>query len=283
MSEKGISDTFESFADDSGTHAGADRCVCAGYLAHAEEWKMFEVQWRKILDRVDVDAFHSEEFYRRGPKYRAWSEKHRENFISDLFRVISGRDLSLFGTAIDVPLFLSLSEHERRYLTDGVYNSRKKKWVRSGSPNRPFYMPFNSCINILGHAVPEGKVLSMTISCQGDYEPWMREIYRRVRSTEGLPFRQKLAEDISFRSYKSVMALQAADLAAYHFYQYSLLRDSRAPGSPHFQRLVERLQDKRHLRLFNRHGLELVLEGMSNSNVLRPLRTSFLEGSTNLG
>jgi len=264
---------FKSYMDESGIHDGAPICVVAGYIGGVAEWEQFELDWKAALDEYNVCQFHSKEFYgSRDPKYSDWTHDKRDAFLNRLFDAISQRDVCLAGAAVDVPLFHSMNEHERRYVTGGIYKGR---WVKPGAPSKPYFLPFQHCINIGGHRTPPGETLHPVMSEQRQYQMNALDLYRRTRELP-LPFKDRLAERMVFRSPKSVVELQAADLAAYHTYQYAKLRQEGglAGVTGGYMRLLERMCDKHDVVLFNREGLALLLDGMTGT--LAKLRTSFL-------
>ncbi len=51
--------TFTAYFDESGTHAGADVSVIAGFVGDARQWRNFEKRVSKLFARFRVDVFHN--------------------------------------------------------------------------------------------------------------------------------------------------------------------------------------------------------------------------------
>jgi hypothetical protein len=62
--------------------------VVAGYLAHADEWRALEADWKLLLDQKGLGCFDMTEFAGMTGPYAAWAATEREEFIQSLLSTI---------------------------------------------------------------------------------------------------------------------------------------------------------------------------------------------------
>ena len=144
-----------------------------------------------------------------------------------------------------------------------------------GKPKAPYFLAFHYCIKVAGGLVPEGETLLPVFAEHPDYKIKAHELYPVIRNDPRLTYSGRLAEELTISSPRTVAMLQAADLAAYGFYQFSSLDDPTAPGEWYFQRLVEKLCHTRDTGLFNK-GAGLV-DDMSKRPQIAHLRTTHIQ------
>jgi hypothetical protein len=218
------------------------------------------------LDNFEVPYFHALEFYGDDKKkfYVGWKEGERRAFIDALFDCLKDRDVSLFGTAIDVDVFKSLTEDERRYLTGGQHNGMK--WIKHGAPTKPYFVPFQLVLINSATSITPGDVLYPVMSRQEQYKIHALELYEIIlESDPPLKCRNRLAEDMVFSNPKTVAELQVADLGTYWLGKILRYRAktgiknlSNFPNRWEALRLLERVhQPKDTLKLLDFQGLML--------------------------
>src|SRR6476659_10008779 len=217
--------TFRSYTDESGSHNGARFCVIAGYVGRIDAWKGFERDWREVLDKYQIRWFHAKEFLPSGRReFRpvlGWSDDKKRRILDELINVINARPVCLVASAVDTELFWRLTLDERRQFTGGRYDNRRRTWVEQGKPNAPYFLAFHHCIKVAGGLVPEGETLLPVFAEHPDYKIKAYELYPAIRNDPRLPYSGRLAEELAISSPRTVAMLQAADLAAYGFYQFS--------------------------------------------------------------
>ena len=259
--------------DESGIHDDARVCVVAGYVGPIEEWAGFRQDWNGTLDKYKVKrecGFHARLFFRRHlsgkpqhEHYRHLSAEDAENFLGALVGAITGSNLRLIGSAVDVPLFRSLTEDERRYLTGGLHNGRK--WTRQGAPTKPYYLPFSHGVIRAGSRTPKSQKVRIVMSRQAQYEMNALELYdlmlahRKPRLKVG----NRLARKMQFSGPVEVVELQAADLICWALHNAAtqgLVSGKRISPTPLLRKLLVNLKDKRDLQFFNFEGIMLVLQ-----------------------
>jgi hypothetical protein len=271
---------FRSYIDESGIHDGSKFCMIGGYVGRAEEWAIFEKDWQGVLDKYRVCWFHAKEFFSRAhPTYHralGWTDTRKDEFLNELIDAINARDVFLMASAVDVHLFFKLTMDERRQFTGGHYNHERKKWGEQGKPNAPYFLPFHHCLQIAAYKVPEGELLYPVVAEHNDYKIKVAELYPLIRNNEGISYSSRLAPELLIASPRSNVMLQAADLAAYSFYKFAQLNKPKAKGERYFRRLTEKLTEPLSTGLFDKRGLNLLLNDMSERPTISHLRTTFL-------
>jgi hypothetical protein len=267
---------YKSYLDETGIKSDDPFCIIAGYVGDVREWQKVDDDWKFVLADFGVPYFHALAFYRREDKCANWKASKRVAYINALFDCIRDHEVWLVTSAVEVPIFLSLTEDERRIVTGGEHNGLK--WKSMGAPNTPYFVPFQECILQASTHVPRGEVLYPIMSKQDQYEMKALELYDMILNTNPpLKCRPKLAEEMLFSNPKAARPLQAADLAAYWSgkvmrYLARNGKDSwdRFPHRVELRRLFERVRDYRQLKLFNFEGLMLSLQFVN-----RHIKTSF--------
>jgi|SRR5713101_4967992 len=269
---------LKAYLDETGIITNDPYCVIAGYVGEVGEWAKVESKWKFVLEEFKVPYFHALEFYKHDKKkfYVNWSESKRSAFIKFLFDCLRDHQVWLLSSAVDVQIFLSLTEDERRFVTGGIHNGMK--WSTMGAPTKSYFVPFHEIILQAASHVPDGDKVWMVMSRQDQYEMKALEIYDMMLASDPpLRCRSRLGDDMVFSDPKLVCQLQAADLAAWWSgkamryrakAQTDDLKEFR--NRVELKRVLERMRSWADLKLFNFQGLMLLLQGTS-----RYLRSSF--------
>jgi hypothetical protein len=264
---------FTTYLDESGIdRAGA--CAVAGFLGGIPAQSNLGRKWKKILAHYHVSGpFHSHEFYAPPNKiklsttnpYRGWSNKRRRRFISDLLQVIEDQNIVLMGCGVDSIAFHNRTEDERRAMTGGVFNAMRKTWAHQGKPSAPYFLALRATIEFAGARTvlaEESNPLAMFVmSEQNEYERGAMQMYRNLLDMNPpLPYRKVLGEPMTFATHKRLPQLQAADLAAYHIYQYSCERrvDRYAEPGRVLKRLLKCKASPEDVRFVTAESLERI-------------------------
>jgi hypothetical protein len=264
--------------DETGLQRHDPYCVIAGYVGDVREWDTVERKWKFVLEDFKVAYFHSLEFYGNDEKklYVGWKPSKRLAFQNALIDCLRDSKVWLISSAVDVQVFMSLTEDERRYLTGGLHNGFK--WKKQGAPNKPYFVPFHETVIQAASHTPVGEKVLPIMSWQEQYEPKALELYRMMLDSDPpMQCRPKLGEDMAYSDHKSVRPLQAADLAAY--WSGKAMRHMAKMGTRNLKtfrhrvemkRLFERMKSWNDLKLFNFQGLMMLMQ-VSN----RFIKTSF--------
>jgi hypothetical protein len=90
-----------AYFDESGTHKGSRALSVAGFLARADEWGAFTVEWEDALAEWGLPFFHMVDFENRRKGYD-WPEEVRRARISRLLAIIDRHVLGSVGIGISL-------------------------------------------------------------------------------------------------------------------------------------------------------------------------------------
>lgn len=238
---------LDAYFDESGIHAGASVVIVAGYYASPESWKQFESAWQSVLDSERIDEFHAKFFFGGSKGYRAWRRDRREEFLNGLLDAVSGSGIRPVGAALVVSDWKRLEPDHRRFMTGGKYSPRKSKFLTSGAPNKPYFVPFQDCIARIATLCEEEEKAHYFFSLNKQFCGYALDVFELIK-THPMPFEKHLG-GISFYTPKEAVHLQAADLLCYLLQEFLPIRlkDSTAPMPSTLQRAI---QNKRSIRDF---------------------------------
>jgi hypothetical protein len=218
-------------------------------------------------------VFHAEEWLDR---------RDAPKILDPLLSAVEISDVRPITAAVDVVAFNSYTEDERRYLTGALWGGKRLKWVlTSGSPNRPFFVPFTWVVGeSLGCVRKHGERLHYCFDRNETLYGYMRDLYTAWRDYEG-PAR--VDNDLGRRmggidkgSREDHSALQAADLLAYVSYHLALHEWRNTTVSVGVAHCINR---------FGRFPRRPLLKPIDKSVLdewLRPLPTAVRDGSARL-
>jgi hypothetical protein len=87
--------------------------VC-GYVASGAQWEAFELEWRRYLDRYDIQDFHLTDYCACARQYKKWKGKEfdpiRSKFMEDASEVIRKFARYGFVSAVSDSVFESINE-----------------------------------------------------------------------------------------------------------------------------------------------------------------------------
>lgn len=205
------------YFDDSGSDAGSQWYVLAGFLATVEEWKMVATSWAGILDREGLPYFKmSQAMALDGPFRHGWSAALRNKLILELVDVVAPIN------PWRVECFVN-----RRLFDDYV-----KGILQSAIFQDPYFMLFYQIVlSVCANAEricwnpdcdfifdEQGKLGDITIAKWEWVKQNIDDIQSRFRVSQHLGSRPIPRNDITFRP------LQAADMFAW------LVRDCMTLG-----------------------------------------------------
>ncbi|HVZ61540.1 MAG TPA: DUF3800 domain-containing protein [Terriglobales bacterium] len=222
---------FEAYFDESGIHKGAAVCVVAGFYGSHSSWRAMESQWSKVLSNEDVEEFHAKEFWgrhsgKRIGQYAGWDEERAERFLSRLVRVIERNRIFPCAHAVAVDDWLALDLADRRHLTGG--RLRNRRWVRSGSPEKSYYIPFQ--FSLVDSLQTVQQLTHYAFDIDKDFSRHALHLYQELKAASDFPHRHFMGNCL-FPSSKDTPGLQAADLFAYLTYKHyvAFVRDKKPP------------------------------------------------------
>jgi hypothetical protein len=75
---------FTAYFDEADTHGPAPTVILAGFLAHAYQWRRFELKLGHLQERYGFKIFHAKDFKAKAGEFRGWSDEKCEHLVSDL-------------------------------------------------------------------------------------------------------------------------------------------------------------------------------------------------------
>lgn len=253
----------EIYLDESGIHR-APCCLVAGLIADTQVWRPFENRWRSHLNEFGVTAFHAHKFFgredgKRFAPYEGWSANKAEAFLAPLIELLvtgSHEGIKPYVLGVEREAFFRLNIEERRFLTGALW--MRRKWVLTGAPNEPYYVPLTKVISVSLTEAHER--VDFIHDEQNKYAETVRRLIEKARSLIDPRIRPRVGA-ITFGTKEMFVPLQAVDLIAYAAFQRA---DRATRGSDEYlsktmmsHRSVARLREIKGLeiRIYQYEGL----------------------------
>jgi len=218
---------FKAYVDESGIHAGSTVCIVAGFVATLDCCRHLEAEWKRLLHRRSVAYFHAKEFAATGGVFRGWDDSRKHRFISDAYLTINTAMAltpgTVIGAAIPTSDFFAMTIDQRRWFTGGTVRANGK-WRESGSPKKPYFLPFQQCV-MDAFLAADGKHIHFIFDQQKDFESTAKKLFGVIKSQH--PDLGGRFGDIVYSSKLRAVPLQIADFIAYESYQFLV---GRRPG-----------------------------------------------------
>lgn len=92
---------LQAYLDESGTHDGSLITTVGGGIANKSSWDSIDRQWRSVLRKYSVPAFHSSDFNTFHGAFSTWNESTRKEFTERLLNVLwRERSLRQIGVSV---------------------------------------------------------------------------------------------------------------------------------------------------------------------------------------
>jgi hypothetical protein len=208
---------LEAYFDESGIHDGAAICVIAGYFGYAAHWKAQEIKWRNVLDSYH---FPLKDFHARAMV----GSRQYQPMLEELALSLSKSSIYPVFAGIIVDDFNSFSEKQRRFMTGAPLDEKSGKLKASGSPNKPYFVPFQFALKSVTDHTQTGRKASFFFGLATPMAGYANEIFKQIKTQQSWPesawkSKRRLG-DPAFPLAKETPQLQAADLLAYLTYLY---------------------------------------------------------------
>ena len=217
-------------------------CVIAGYFGGPGQMKRLEKSWKKTLAnfRFPMEDFHAKDLIK---------VRDRHPMLKALARVV-GEQKKIYPVtwAIVVDDFNAFSLVQRRFMT-GATLSPSGKLIRTGCPNKPYFVPFQNIIKVVTDAAPVGGKAHFSFGLNTQFAEYAVALFKQIVDNpppQDSPIstwksRNRLGTPL-FPQASETAPLQAADLLVH--INYRLLDDWRSTGklgqSPaHIYELIE--------------------------------------------
>lgn len=92
---------FRAYFDESGTDEDSLILVVGGAVGEISSWQSISGDWKGVLSRYDLEAFHSSEYNTGHGEFTGWEDKRRHGLINDLLVVIESHNLRAIAYVMD--------------------------------------------------------------------------------------------------------------------------------------------------------------------------------------
>lgn len=252
-----------AYADESGMHENPLFFVLGGYIASPRQWDFFCKDWQKVLNSFSVHAFHAKDFFQlkarqMHKRYNKWSEDQNRLFISELSKAVNSHKLYPIGCAIDVKAFNSFTIGERRYLTGGNWDAKKRRFTTSGKPSVSYLAAFHYYVRAVLDRTPDKAKLHLVFDYQNVMKSKARQTFNEMAALPSLMQGHEKLDSINYFYSSDKPQLQAADLFTYVTYRYAV---DGIPNDYSLGIAMKRLlKDRRSVGLMNTEGIEAFLQ-----------------------
>ena len=234
---------LEAYFDESGIQNNgkpAPICIIAGYCGGQLDWRRFENRWKRILESVGIEEFHSNRFWgrdkdgKRVKPFENWNDQQAEALLDRLINVIVQYGPYPIAHGIAVADWNALDITDRRYLSGG--NPRKEG---SGSPNKPYFLPFQHCLIDAKNMCRPQDTVHYFVGLDRTFFGYAKDFFKRIKDFPLLRNRQAMG-GFGASPAKDTPGIQAADLLAYRLFQSNLgvLKAGKAYDDPILGRIL---------------------------------------------
>ncbi len=191
---------YVAYLDESGTHAGSENLVVAGYLALADEWIAFETEWRTALAEYGIESFHMTDFSNAAPPFNGCSDAVRQSCLQKLVSVTNRHAWGGFYLTISLAAY-------RRTITPGA-----DKWLGG-----PYGLAMVRCFFEMGDAlvkVDPARQISYVLEDGARGKGQVLKVFELNKNKPELGL-----IELTFANKTRFVPLQAADILAYEVYR----------------------------------------------------------------
>jgi hypothetical protein len=212
---------LEAYFDESGIHENAAICVIAGYFGYANHWRAQEKKWRKVLADFSfpLEDVHATELV---------SSHRHQPMLKKLAEAIAKSSIYPISAGIVVDDFYSFSEKQRKWMTGATLDEKTRKLRTSGSPNRPYYTPFQLCLKKITDYTRPGRKANFFFGLDRPMAKYAKVMFTQIKTEKFWPesdwATKRRLGDPAFPLAKETPQLQAADLFVHLVYQHMLER-----------------------------------------------------------
>lgn len=215
---------LEAYLDESGVHDGAEICVIAGYFGKRKQFRKLERGWKRVL------AHHNFPLERFDAAKIVKTRKY-ERMLIELAETIAGCH-SVYPVSFGIVIsdFNSFSLVQRRWLTGALLDDKTGKLVSSGSPNKPYFVPFQNCVRHITDYTPAIAKVHFFFGLDRPFSKYANIMFTGMQKRARQPDphttwkSKKRLGTVAFPLAAETPELQAADLIVHLTYQHMLER-----------------------------------------------------------
>jgi hypothetical protein len=240
---------LQAYLDESGIHADAEVCIVAGYFGKKGPWRRLESGWKAVLRNRDfdvpLDKFRAKDAVKGTDYFYGWGDDRRETFLGALGKAIADSGVHPVCYGLIVSEFFNFSLAERRFLTGATWNAEQRRFLSSGSPNRPYFVAFTECLKIVSLRASVVSKADFYFGTDRAVAKYAESLFRYLKWRSRIITTDKFGR-IAFPYASETPALQAADLFSYLSYRHMIERrqtgDWKTPPS---RLLLSMLQNRK--------------------------------------
>jgi hypothetical protein len=264
---------IEAYFDESGIHDGAKVCVIAGYFGDQDSMKSLELEWLDTLNRFHfpVSDFHAKDLL--------GTQRHNDMLMALAKTISNQSSVYSLSQSIVVEDFFSFSEEWRRWLTGGKAKANGR-WTLGGCPRKPYYVPFQTCLQRVTDRAPEGGRAHFFFGLDRTFAGYALDLFARIKKISQGPIpnyadwrsMNRLGMP-SFPLASETAQLQAADLLVHLVYQRGIACTSEDawrtdPISEMLKKCMQNTLDPYDHTVFTRNVLQDTINLISAKRVI---------------
>jgi hypothetical protein len=222
---------MEAYFDESGIHDGAAVCAVGGFYGSQSEWRRFEAQWGTLLadypEVKNAGGFHAKVFFGRDDKgnrlgpYKTWSDEKAHKFLERIVQAVIRNRIFPVGCAIVVQHFMDMPLIRRKWFTGAQFDKNGKP-ITSGSPKKPYYVPFQFSVLECIHTSKTTDKVHFYAGLDRTFSGYATELHKQLVIDPRIPDHYRnFIGGLSFPLAKDTPGLQAADLLVNRMYRHS--------------------------------------------------------------
>jgi hypothetical protein len=240
---------LEAFFDESGIHQGAKVCVIAGYFGHSVQWRVFADKWLRVLQDFSFPLrdFHATDLIEK---------RDHQPMLEALAQTIATSEIYPISSGIIVDDFFSFTEEQRKFFT-GATIMPNWKLKNSGSPNKPYFVPFQRVLENVTSYTTRSRVANFSFGIDRPMEKYAKPFFGQIKKSAWTGFGWKTRDRLGaplFPLAKETPQLQAADLLSLLTYRHMEERHAANDWEVMPKGLLETCLRK--MRSRNDHGYE---------------------------
>lgn len=221
-----ISLMIEAYLDESGI-SNSPICIIAGYYGGKGAWKIFDMEWKKLLSdfNVPLDKFHAHEIMMDRGFFQGWEKAKLQAFKRQTGETIARqRKIHPISATIIADDFNSYSQEHRAHFT-GKTVFKGRKTAATGKANTPYFAPFWYCVREVARYASVGGKVHFFCGLNTTFARYATVLYQTIqnspRRTKWGDWKDRLG-NIAFPAAKNTPQLQAADFLAYLQYRHTV-------------------------------------------------------------
>lgn len=202
---------LRAYCDESITHDQAPNIFCiAGWVAHASEWRDFDKEWERALNRESLTEFKASQCAGGGGEYKGRSRADRERLWKRFASILRAMRTVGFGAIIDLDAYDRLAT---------VFKAKRQSKFHD-----PYYLAFQQQIETMALRMAKMRRmerLSVYFDQMSESKADARAklLYGQLKLSRKLTFVEGLGS-LTLDDSKHSPGIQAADLLAFEMRRY---------------------------------------------------------------